>query len=556
MNRTATTPIGAPRTIRRQEIRNLTSLPAGKSVPIAAVPLFREDAIRMGQMRFSFEMMETVEILMNAVHVDLKAYLVPKLAFDRFDGMDAINRSYTGEPYPAEGGTVIPWFETEPFGTPDENDLYYYMGMHAPATQEVNTDYLEAYNQIQNFRRANRSADLPQRDRLDRTLAEAFWKHTKFGHIVPDFDQAMIDGEVPLNVTAGALPVRGLGVGNQNFNDAGIQAYETGKDAASTFAQSRSTGTPGYDGILITEEDPNNPGFPAIFAEMEENGITVSLSNIDLARKTAAFARMRERYAGHSDEFIIDLLMDNISIPEQNWKQPMLIGEASTIFGMSKRYATNSGSLTESVVSGGTFLDLTMNTPRIPMGGIVMVICEITPEQLFERQKDHYFFASDVEELPSYLRDELDPEKVAVVENEHIDTDHDTGKDTFGYAPLNYQWDTAAPKIGGRFRRPEVDAPFDEDRQRIWAVETQNPTLTQDFYLCTTMHTKPFENQEMDPFEIVSVGEIYIGGNTVFGPTLYEMQENYKKVFEKAPIDRIDKTATAENQGDIGGSST
>lgn len=171
-----------------------------------------------------------------------------------------------------------------------------------------------------------------------------------------------------------------------------------------------------------------------------------------------------------------------------------------------------------------------------------MVVAEITPEQLFERQKDYYLAASTVEDLPNYLRDELDPEKVARVTCDHVDMDHDTPADTFGYAPLNHQWDTNAPRIGGRFYRPEVDASFDEARQRIWAVETQNPTLAEDFYLCTTMHTKPFHDTVIDPFESVTLGEVFVEGNTVFGGLLVEAQANYEAVLAEVDQTRIDKT--------------
>ena len=97
------------------------------------------------------------------------------------------------------------------------------------------------------------------------------------------------------------------------------------------------------------------------------------------------------------------------------------------------------------------------------------------------------------------------------------------------------------PRIGGKFYRPEVDAGFDEDRQRIWAVETQNPTLSTDFYLCTNIHTKPFVVTNQDPFEVVTQGEVFIEGNTVFGGHLVEATDDYEKVLALAPQDRIEK---------------
>lgn len=546
--RTATHPLVTPRTIRRHSARGITSLPAGMCVPIAAFPLLREDAVRSGRLRFSFESMETAEILMNAINVRVTAYLVPNLALERFNGsMDQLNLSYEGKP-PKEGDPVVPYFETAAFGAHGANKVYQYLGLHSAPDRLVNTSYLEAYNAIWNFRAKNRSPDLSLRSRLQDDLAPAFWQHEQFKHIVPDFDQAVIDGEVSLNIVNDQLRVRGLGRRDsaQPSYAEGVQVMESPPvdefgvpDPNQATVLTYGASVSGAD-ILMHTSGVGDDIIPAVFAEMEDNGITVSLSNIEMARKTQAFARLRQQYNMH-DDWIINLLMDGISIPEQAFKQPMLLSERQTVFGMAKRYATDSGNLTESVVNGATFLDMSINLPRIGVGGVIMVMAEITPDQLFERQEDPYLHATSVEVLPQYLRDTLDPEKVDVVVNSRIDTDHDTPNATFGYEPLNARWNIDAPRVGGRFYRPAVDGGFDEDRQRIWAVETQNPTLSTDFYLATGMHTKPFVITNQDPFEVVTQGDVFIEGNTVFGGHLVEATDDYEMVLANAPQDRITK---------------
>ena len=535
----STTPIAVPKSTRIHTATALTSLPAGKMVPIAAFPLLREDSVISGRLRFSFESMETAEILMNAINVRVMAYLVPTLAFDRFEGsMDQLNRSWSGEAF--KGLPVVPYVETKAFGASGANQIYKYLGLHAKPTAMVNTMYLEAYNQIWNFRAKNRSGDLTLRDRLATDLAPAFWTHERFKHIVPDFDQAVIDGEVALNVVNSKMPVRGIAVKKQQagwIDNANIAAGETG-GVSVAYKKMRGAGPE----VHIKGVDIGGTIFPDIFAELQSNGITVSLSNIDLARKTQAFAELREQYHGHSDEWIINMLMDGLTIPEQAFAQPMLIGEKTTVFGMSKRYASDAANLTESVVNGATFLDLSIQLPTIPTGGVIMVVAEVTPDQIFERQKDPFLHIQDAEQFPHYLRDTLDPEKVEAVPNDYVDVDHDTPNATFGYAPLNYPWNIEAPRIGGRFYRPDVDAGFDEDRQRIWAVETKNPTLSTDFYLSTNMHTKPFVVTNQDPFECVTQGDLIIRGNTVFGGVLHEATNDYDKVMEVAPQERIVKS--------------
>lgn len=535
LNRRKSTPIDVPRTNRVVDARLLTSIPAGKMTPLMAFPLLREDGVRQGKIRLSFESMETAEILMNAIGVRALAYLVPNLAFERFLGMDDLNRSYEGIPYD-EGGTPTPYIERKAFGAIGANQIYKSMGLHCPADYLVNTAYTEAYNAIWNHRAIMRSPKITKRTRLQEDLAPAFWNHQNFGHIVPSFDQAVIDGEVALNIVNAKMPVKGLAIGTQglytanatNFRESGNPASPTGTNWADIT---------GANALRI--KGNNATKVPDIYAEMAANGITVSLSNIDMARKTAAFARLREQYAGHSDDYIINLLMDGITIPEQDLSQPILLGDVSTIFGMSKRYASDSGNLTESVVNGATFLDLNINTPAIGCGGVIMIVVEITPEQLFERTMDPYLMAAGVEDLPQFMRDSLDPEKVVAVPNGYVDTNHATPLATFGYAPLNHEWNMVTPRVGNRFYRPLANAGFDEDRQRIWAVETINPTLSEDFYLCKNMHTKPFVVTNQDPFEVVGRGTFVINGNTVFGGQLVEASNNYDKVLAEVPQERL-----------------
>ena len=540
--RTKTTPIPVQRTTRPSAHRVLTSFEPGKMVPVLAIPLLREDSVAGAVMKLVFEMKETVEVLMNGVNARVMTYLVPKTALARFDGLDSINKSYEGLP-PIDGADVVPWFETMVAPAHGANAILKKMGKHARPGTTINTEYIEAYNCIWNFRARNRSPDIALRDRLDGTLAPGFWAHQNFAHIVPDFDQAIIDGEVALNVVNSKMPVKGLGKYNQNALVADQAVYESGETAASNFPHAAAIHNQADGNFVYMKMTAAAGGFPDVWAELQDNGITVSLSNIDMARKTQAFANLRREYSGHSDEYIIDLLMDGITVPEQAWNQPILLGDMSTVFGMSKRYASDAANLTESVVNGITALEQRFSCPRVPMGGVIMMVVEVSPEQLFERQKDPYLHATTVDELPQFLRDTLDPEKVVVVKNEEIDLDHDTPNDTFGYAPLNHQWTRSIPQIGGKFYRPAVDAAFDEDRQRIWAVETQNPVLSQDFYLCTTMHQKPFVMTTGDNFELLVRGEAAIRGNTVFGGALIEATDDYAEVVEEQPNERIDKDA-------------
>lgn len=548
INRQVPVPVNVPRTRRNHALAVLTSMPAGKCVPLAAIPLLREDGLS-ASMRINVEMLETKELLMNPVNLRVTAYVVPLLALERFEGSrDQFDRSYMGEPK-VEGGAVVPFVETHAMGTHGANAVYKALGLHAKTTDQVNTAYLEAYNAVYNFRAKNRSPELTPRARLATDLAPAFWEHSRFAHIVPDFDQAVIDGEVALNVLETKLPVGGIGIrrparpsrigSSVNINTPLGMEVSAASGDTDRWTTNVSSDT---NRVMFKLSGPDDDNLtPDVWAELAENGITVSLSNLELAKKTQAFAKLRERYDGYDEEWIIDMLMDGLSIPDQALKQPVLLADQTVRFGQVKRYATDSGNLSESAVSGGASLDLRIRVPRLSTGGVVLVIAEAVPEQLFERQRDPFFHSLTKDAWPEFLRDHLDPEKVDVVTNAQIDTDHATPNGTFGYAPMNWQWTAFGPRIGGKFYRPTTNTLTDDARQRLWAVEATNPVLSEDFYIVSEMHTKPFLDTAAEPFEASVAGNAVIDGLTQFGGLLVEATANYDAVAAKAPVERIDK---------------
>lgn len=543
-SRTTTTPVAVQRTRRNHQLRCMTSLPAGKCVPIAVIPLLREDAASVS-VSMALEMQETVEILLNGVNVDVHAWLVPTLASPRFRSMDDINLSYTGKA--REGDAVVPWFETAVAGDYGTNEIHDRLGKHAKPTDQVNMAYVEAYNLAWNHRATEVSPKIPHRDRLDKTLAQAFWSQNMFSHVVPDYDQAVMEGEVALTIAEQNLALKG------SVDDRYVPVGGNGQQLTVSAAGTTGLGVVGVSGTQVlaagTSGQVTNIGnlradLQGAVAELAAGGITISLANIDMARKAQVFANIRKRYNGLTEEMLIDLLMDGITIPEQGWKKPILLHHGHTQFGMAKRYASNGDALTQSVVNGAAALDFRISTPAVPCGGVIIITAEISPEQLFERQEDPYLHAKGVADLPAYMPDYMDPEPVEVVPNRYIDIDHDDPDDVYGYAPNNYRWNSAGPCIGGRFLRGEVDAGFDEDRQALWAVETKNPTLTEDAYLVPAdIHLKPFWTSTIDPFDCITLGNAQISGNTQFGPLLIEAttDSDYDKVLERVDQDRIEK---------------
>jgi hypothetical protein len=466
--------------------------------------------------------METAERLSSGISVCFYAHFWPFLAAERFDGMDNFNRSY--QKVAESSGSVTPFFETVNYSASDA--FWSTLGVHAAAGGAINASPLEAYNGIVNYRRKARSKSLPERTKHDATLAEAFWRNNNMSHIVADFDQAKIDGEVPITgLTFGGLSSTYRGSSNASGYDV-TGSVQTSSASYVVGAQ------PTVSGSKLIWDD--------ISMEMSEGGATLSLANIEMVKKTAAFARIRSNYDGIDDDHILDLLMDGVAVPEEYQKQPILLAKSETQFGYSQRFASDAANLDESVTTGVAQGRLNIRCPQTNTGGIIMITAEIVPEQLYERKKDYFLYATDTDHLPSTLRDELDPEKVSVVKNSHVDVLHSTPDGTFGYSYLNHEWDRNLVNVGGKYIRPVNDA-FDEDRQKIWTTEVADPALNADFLLSGTLHKKVFADTVADSFEITALGGMEISGYTVKGQALQEATDDYSEIVSQIDTARISK---------------
>lgn len=549
-------PVSFQRTKRMSKGRVLTSGDAGKILPIKADPILREEGFS-GNINVSVEMMETSEKPVNAIVAKACTYFVPYLAFDQFNGsIDELNRSYSKENGIA--GSPVSFFEKNKYyngssvvtdSTPTDMDtgdngratFYGTMGLHH-GVADMNNSYVQAYNAVVNHRRKARSTSLAVRNEFEHDLAEAFWPNEGNSHIMADFDQKLIDGEVMLNGLTFKAPIRsekgGFGTGSitSSLSTTTADRYMPASDVSGVTYNSSATKPLHLSGTGAFE-------FDQIWAEITQGGeATMSLADIEQARKTAAFARLRSQYDGIDDEYIIDLLMQGITVPTEVLKQPMLIGSQTGMFGFSQRFATDSGNLDDTATNGFVSLGYRVRAPRTSIGGVVMTFLEIAPERVWERKKDYFLYTTDTDNLPNALRDSLDPEKVAVVKKNHLDVNHSAPDATLGYAPLNHEYNRDQINVGGKFHRPANDA-YTEVRSRIWTNETTDPSLSTDFYLCTNLHKKIFADQVSDSFEITAVSDLTVDTNVVFGDRLIEADatSDYDSITNLVDAARITK---------------
>lgn len=521
------TPVSHARTRRHDDVAVVTSGFGGKFVPLKMVPLLREDRALSSTISVNFQMAETADMLINPVRATAVAYLVPKLAFERFQDLGTLNRSYNGQQ--EIDGSTVPWFDAFETTGVDPEDVWAKLGLHVPADNIINTDYIEAYNAVWNYIAAQRSPNLTLRSNTDPTLAPAFWESTVMKHVKATFDDAMMEGTVPLEFIGGSdrLTVYSTASGNPPNGNRSVAQSGTPQDMP--------------DGSKMWED---------VWAELQADSVQVSLANIDLARETAAWARLRTEYQGLDEDWMMDQLLSGVALPEEGMKHPILIDHAETIFGMQERYATDGANLETSVADGRASLTLNIRTPQVNTGGVIVIAAQCLPEQTYERRRDHYAVAATVDDLPNRTADELDPQPVDIVTNAEVDERHSLPSDVFGYEPLNAKWIRTHVNMGGKYYRPNPGAPYDEDRNRIWDTDVTDPQLGPDFYLSTTLNHDVFKSKNSDPFEFWCGGRVNIEGLTYFGPALRESSGDYEKVLGQVDRSRIEPPAPSQASDD------
>ena len=531
-NRQSTAAMAVPRSGRIQSNSILLKMDPGLAVPVAAAGLLREDAIAAGRLNLQFHMAETAETIMNPVSVKVSCYLVPWLAFERFAGRDEFEASYSKKPV-REGDKVIDFIETMARGDEGDQPVMDALGLHEGALIDVSSMYVEAYNQIINYRNKNLSLSLPERERLEATLAAAARDRGRHAHIVPTFDEAAMEGAVDINMVGagGTYPVDGLGHWTIDPVSAGPQTMNV------------HDGTEDWDHYIGANTNK-------VYMETDATGqslarvtigggsgieMSFSLAAIERARQTKVFAEIRKRYSGLNDDAIINKLMDGIRMPDQMFEQPILLGSQTGHFGYATRYSSSSDSLDEMVSEGMAQISMEVATPRIGTGGVLMFIAEVQPEQMFERQTDPFLTITDVDEYPQFVRDFGDEQKVDIVRNKQIDAAHTDRDGVFGYVGTNDQFNVRAPRVGTGFFQPEPEVVFDEERARIWDPTPTDPALGEDWYLTDEITKDVFEYTEDEPFEVNGSLELMITGNTVFGRTLVESDGDYDAIDERIP---------------------
>ena len=309
MARQSTTPVKFNKTTRKDASVLMSSARAGVVVPAGYVPLLPGDSAS-GRVGIDIQLKEMPKPLLNAVHANVQAWVIPKSAHPKFAGRDELQHAFTGKVIKALGSpdrTPPDYFtvcSTAAVNSLAASPMFKTLGLHVVPNNPLHTDLVDAFQLVYNFRLAAHSSRLPRRKYAAESVVEvaqlppAFWPSSRFSRVVPDYERALVIGALDLDVAAGRLPVSGIGVSPVGAaTSAGPRDYMSYEGTQSAGAHWRVGEN--ISGTEIVVEKAASGLRTKIFAEMGGQSVTTSLADIDKARTTQAFAKLRTAYAGN-----------------------------------------------------------------------------------------------------------------------------------------------------------------------------------------------------------------------------------------------------------------
>ena len=216
--------------------------------------------------------------------------------------------------------TPVPSLQT----TGTKYDLLDYFGLPLTAGIDVSAVPIAAFNLV--FNEWFRDQDLvAARTAKQLDVPNVAWQKDYFTTCRP-WSQKGADVTLPIS---GVAPVIGLGMNTQSY-PLNSQVYETGGSGQTSYPQSGRVGSADLD--MRAKEDVNNPGYPAIYADLSRAGAP----SVNDVRKAFAIQRFQERMARFGSRYTEYLRGLGVRPSDARLQNPIYLGGGRSRMAISE----------------------------------------------------------------------------------------------------------------------------------------------------------------------------------------------------------------------------
>lgn len=233
-----------------------------------------------------------------------------------------------------------------------------------------------------------------------------------------------VNGKVSLE---GNIPVKGLGKANDSF--AAGPAYGRESDGTvGTYDNYRKIGD-ASDYTFFVQEDPDNPGYPGIFADLG-GAADISLADFYNAQTMDRLTRTMRKIVDDNPEYGEEMALNwALGLSMDSGKIPFVIARQEKTFGRNVVGATDTAGVQGEVLRSDSVVQMsfTVPIPRTELGGNIITFAVVKPDETLGGQPHPYL--ADVWGAENFVADELALDPVPVTFRQ-LDYQTDPGQES------------------------------------------------------------------------------------------------------------------------------
>lgn len=491
-------------TSTRSEFANPAGRFRGGKLAAVHCQSFRESESGMIEQTINLELDSAAGRLLSTVTAEVVCVYVPALAIDAMKNPND-ETAGIGEIFREKlmQGVV--------FGLEEENEVTKRLGVQPRSfagVKKVNEAVRLGHNCAVNYLRQRRHVKATLLTSSSMTMTPAIISQTvlsRFNAVLDPEDR--INGSVNLS---GMIPVEGIGFTSRG-QGAARTSYETDASYGTTYRNSSTT-------TIVAEFDPENAGFPAIYANLGGADQGLSLDQFYTAQKQHDITKqLREIVDANPEhgEDIVARVAHGLSV--ETGRVPFIMYENSGPINPNIRAASDGASLDVMQTELNGIMNFSIVVPATEFGGIVYTFVSVKPDETIQSQP--HPILSDNWYGRNYVADELAIDPVPVTIRE-LDADCATSQENTRvfYTGNNHM---LKRYVNYGFTR-QTDATTVAAQTAIWTMQIPYSVTPNSVIYPENLDHYPFKDQnaEVVQYNVRSVANI--ATPIIFGPTPIE----------------------------------